>query len=324
MRNLSIGVRLALGFLVVLLVTLAIAATGYWGVESVADKTDEILAGAAKANQAAAQMAQHALGLRRYEKDYLLSLGASEEEGAKALRGWEVEHAEFKKAAEALRPLVADSDEDKRDLEALVRDVAAYEAAMTRLQASVRSGEVTTPLQGNQALADVKDAVRDLAEKSDGIALRHVAEMQAQDDVIEGTRASARNTMLLILAVGVLFGIGVSFYITQSITSPIGVVVSVVEKMAAGDLRHVPTVDRGDETGRLLAAVKAMVEKLGEVIGEVRSGAVALTSASAQVSSTSQNLSQGTGEQAASVEETTSSLEEMSASITQNAESSRQ
>jgi methyl-accepting chemotaxis protein len=48
------------------------------------------------------------------------------------------------------------------------------------------------------------------------------------------------------------------------------------------------------------------VEKLGQVIGEVRGGAEALTAASGQVSSTAQALSQGTGEQAAGVEETTS------------------
>jgi methyl-accepting chemotaxis protein len=42
------------------------------------------------------------------------------------------------------------------------------------------------------------------------------------------------------------------------------------------------------------------------------------------VSSSSQSLSQGTSEQAASVEETTASLEQMNASITQNAENSRQ
>jgi len=41
------------------------------------------------------------------------------------------------------------------------------------------------------------------------------------------------------------------------------------------------------------------------------------------MSSTSETLSQGTSEQAASVEETTASLEQMSASITQNADNSR-
>ncbi|HSN16036.1 MAG TPA: methyl-accepting chemotaxis protein [Anaeromyxobacteraceae bacterium] len=324
MRNLAIGVRLALGFMVVLVITLAVAATGYWGVESVADKTDEILAGAAKANQLAEEMAKHSLGLRRFEKDYLLSIGESEEEGAKALRSWGTEQEALKKAADELRPLIADKEEDKREVEAMVRDLAAYDSAMSKLQGTVKAGEVTTPGQGNAALDPVKDAVRDLAERSDALAARHIAEMNEQDEVIEGTRASVRTTLLVILVAGVLFGIAVSFYITQSITGPIGVVVGVVEKMAAGDLRESPTVDRTDETGRLLQAVKTMVEKLGEVIGEVRGGAEALTAASSQVSATSQSLSQGTGEQAASVEETTSSLEEMSASITQNAENSRQ
>ena len=50
----------------------------------------------------------------------------------------------------------------------------------------------------------------------------------------------------------------------------------------------------------------------------------ALAGASSQVSASSQTLSQGTSEQAASVEETTASLEQMSASITQNAENGRQ
>jgi methyl-accepting chemotaxis protein len=79
-----------------------------------------------------------------------------------------------------------------------------------------------------------------------------------------------------------------------------------------------------DEIGALQVAMRDMADKLSSLIGEVRFGADALASASAQVSSTSQTLSQGTGEQAASVEETTSSLEEMSASITQNAQNSRQ
>src|SRR5512133_3236363 len=207
MRNLAIGVRLALGFMVVLVITLAVAATGYWGVESVADKTDEILGGAAKANQLAEEMAKHSLGLRRYEKDFLLSIGASDEDGAKALRSWAAEQEALKKAA----------------------------------------NELTTPGQGNDALAPVKDAVRDLAERADTLAARHVAEMSEQDQVIEGTRSSVRTTLLVILVAGVLFGIAVSFYITQSITGPMAAVVGVVEKMAAGYLRESPTVDRGDE-----------------------------------------------------------------------------
>jgi methyl-accepting chemotaxis protein len=97
---------------------------------------------------------------------------------------------------------------------------------------------------------------------------------------------------------------------------------SVTARLAAGDLR-IRVRPRSDEDafGRALAA---MLERLAQVIGEVRSGANALSGASSQVSASSQTLSQGTSEQAASVQETTSSLEQMSASINQNAKNGKQ
>jgi methyl-accepting chemotaxis protein len=98
--------------------------------------------------------------------------------------------------------------------------------------------------------------------------------------------------------------------------------VAVAERIAAGDL-GVRVVVRS-EKDTLGLAFSSMKEKLSDVIGEVRSGATALSAASGQVSAAAQTVSQGTSEQAASVEETTSSLEQISASITQNAENSRQ
>jgi len=92
--------------------------------------------------------------------------------------------------------------------------------------------------------------------------------------------------------------------------------------IAAGDLR-VRVTPRSDRDA-LGSALANMIERLTEIIGEVRSGAASLTVASSQISASAQSLSQGTSEQASSVEETTSSLQEMSASITQNAENSGQ
>jgi methyl-accepting chemotaxis protein len=101
-----------------------------------------------------------------------------------------------------------------------------------------------------------------------------------------------------------------------------GEMIAAATGIASGDLRVrvTPRSDR-DALGR---ALSNMIEKLTEIITEVRSGASALTVASTQVSSSAQSLSQGTSQQASSVEETTSSLQQMSASITQNAENSGQ
>jgi methyl-accepting chemotaxis protein len=98
--------------------------------------------------------------------------------------------------------------------------------------------------------------------------------------------------------------------------------VTVAERMAAGDLSV--KVAARSEKDALGTAFVAMRDKLEDVIGEVRAGAIVLSSASAQVSSATQAVSQGTSEQAASIEETTASLQQISASITQNAENSRQ
>src|SRR6266436_1272438 len=78
-------------------------------------------------------------------------------------------------------------------------------------------------------------------------------------------------------------------------------------QIANGDLTIAVTPQSNKDA--LGTALQAMIAKLSQVIGEVRAGANALSAAASQVSSTSQGLSQGTSEQAASVEETTSSLE---------------
>ena len=260
--------------------------------------------------------------LRRYEKDFMLNIGdgAAEE---KYGREWAAEHKKLKDRVDKFAKLAAD-DEDRRAVDGMARELGLYETGFSKVQAAIRSGQATTSPEANKVMGEFKEPIRNLGEVSEKLSEKHAARMAEEGVVVDAAQGSVRNTMVLILMLGIVLGILVSIYITQSITGPIAVVVGVVEKMAAGDLRETPVVDRSDETGRLLAAVKEMVEKLAGVIGEVRGGAEALTAASSQVSSTSQSLSQGTGEQAASVEETTSSLEEMSASITQNAENSRQ
>jgi methyl-accepting chemotaxis protein len=134
--------------------------------------------------------------------------------------------------------------------------------------------------------------------------------------------------------------LGVALVVSRAVTAPLAAMTFHLEQMVqgGGDLtRRIPVSSR-DEIGHMALLFNRFVERLAEIIGDVRGRASAVTgssshvvavsgqvlSASGQVSSSAQVVSQGTSEQAASVEETTSSLEEMSASITQNAENSRQ
>jgi methyl-accepting chemotaxis protein len=144
-------------------------------------------------------------------------------------------------------------------------------------------------------------------------------------DAAEGARLfqAARTTTVLAVLLAVVAAALVGSAAARSVTRPLAIAVGAAERIAVGDLRDPIRVTRGDELGRLQAAMRTMTERLAAVLAEIRGGAEILAGASGQVAATSQALSQGTGEQAASVEETTSSLEEMSASITQTAENAR-
>jgi methyl-accepting chemotaxis protein len=136
--------------------------------------------------------------------------------------------------------------------------------------------------------------------------------------------AISRGWILSVVIASLFIGVLLSFLIARLIARPLNEALRVADRIADGDLSvRVPSMTQ-DETGRLLASMQRMVLKLSQVISEVREGAGALASASAQVSASSQSLSHGTNEQATSVEETTSSLEQMTATITQNRDHSRQ
>lgn len=133
----------------------------------------------------------------------------------------------------------------------------------------------------------------------------------------------ARTLMLAMSVAAFLFAAGIAFWVTRSITRPLGEAVGVANSLSEGDFSVRINVQSKDETGMLLTAMKNMVEQLSQIITEVRGAADNLSSASEEVSATAQSLSQASSEQAASVEETSASIEQMSASIGQNTENAK-
>jgi methyl-accepting chemotaxis protein len=172
-----------------------------------------------------------------------------------------------------------------------------------------------------------------------------------------------RNIAIAVIVAGLVLSLWMGLVLVRAIVNPLDTLVRVADNIARGELDDRLEVSSRDEMGRLQHSMKAMaeslrkmsdaaasiaggdltqrvapqserdvlgtalarmIEKLTQVMREVRSGANGLSAAAQQVSATSQGLSQGTSEQAASVEETSASLEQMSASITRNAENSRE
>ncbi len=146
---------------------------------------------------------------------------------------------------------------------------------------------------------------------------------------VEGSKdafAQASRLMAIIGAASLAIAILLSIFITRSLTRQLGgepaYAMDIAQRVADGDL-SVSIVTRDGDRSSLLAAFKAMVERLAQVVGEVNSSAESLAGASEEVSATAQALSQAASEQAAGVEETSASLEQMTSSIAQNTENSK-
>lgn len=97
-------------------------------------------------------------------------------------------------------------------------------------------------------------------------------------------------------------------------------VVRVLGAMSKGDLTERITRDYHGSFGQLKDDANATVDKLTEVIGNIRTSSAAITSAANEIAQGNADLSQRTEQQASSLEETASSMEEMTATVKQSAE----
>jgi methyl-accepting chemotaxis protein len=214
------------------------------------------------------------------------------------------------------------SEEEKAPIKQFQEGWERYLAESAKVLALSRQG------QKNEAreLA-FGSAKRYLDEASKGIAAGVAVSETGAKRAVAAAAATYRSSRLWAIAIVLgclLIGAIMAFSLSSAIARPLSWAVEAANAIAGGDLTVEVQVSSQDETGRLLAAMQAMTRKLAQIMADVHVAAGGLLGAAGQVAATSQSVSQGTGEQAASVEETTASLEQMSASITQNAENSRQ
>jgi methyl-accepting chemotaxis protein len=150
----------------------------------------------------------------------------------------------------------------------------------------------------------------------------------AEDNNAKGTASyeKVRDITITVIVVGFALSILLGLLVTKVIRGIVGgepaEAARIAGRVAEGDLSMDVALAAGDSSS-VMASIKGMVAKLGDIIGSTRTASNNLVAASEQLSSTAQSLSQGASEQAASVEQTSASMEEMSASIAQNNENAK-
>jgi len=143
-----------------------------------------------------------------------------------------------------------------------------------------------------------------------------------QDDVSHATEESnnAKLQMALLSVFAVVLALATAVVITRSITGPIKRAVALAEGVASGNLTHRLELDSHDEIGRLLAALKQMIENLHGIVAKVRTGTDTIATASREVASGNLDLSGRTERQAGALEETAAAIEQLTSTVKQNAD----
>ena len=134
---------------------------------------------------------------------------------------------------------------------------------------------------------------------------------------------SATTIMMILMAVGAAFGVGIGVFMTRAITRPLARFSEVLEAVAGGDLSVRSDIKNKDEIGEMGNTLNATIAGLQEAILQVQEAALAISTASGEISMGNTDLSRRTEEQAASLEETASSMEQITSNVNQTADNAR-
>ncbi|MGX9713779.1 methyl-accepting chemotaxis protein [Janthinobacterium lividum] len=319
LRNVSIGVRLGLGFAVILLFSMVITGISVWRLHDVA--------------MATRTMMELPLAKERYISDWYAKIDSGVRRTTAIARSSDTTLGAY--FAEEAKQSSVVSGELQKKIEALIS--SPEEKELFRLVSEQRKVYLDSRAQVSKLKADGQEAE---AEKAfQGIFVPGSTKyLKVVNDMLQHQRASidktareidevaktSRNLLLTLAVLALGFGVVCAWLLTMGIVRPLRTAVDIARKVADGDLTAQIDASAKDETGQLLLALKDMNTSLLNIVGEVRTGTDSIATSSTEIAAGNQDLSSRTEEQAGSLEETASSMEELTSTVKQNADNARQ
>jgi methyl-accepting chemotaxis protein len=317
-KNMKLGLRLGVGFGIVLILMLALGAISYQRLGDLDKEIDGMVTVQFPKTVQANNVIDAINGIARHLRNGYIYSGAEQQKSIDSIAGErKVINENLEKLDKSITS-VKGREFLKKVTDARALYVVEQDKFLELLKAD-KKVDIVALMQGGlrKAQNEYLKAVNDL--------INFQTEVMTEDGKAAGALAEAAQRMMLILsAVAALLTVFFAWFITRSITVPLNEAVDVAQRVAAGDLTSNVEVKSKDETGQLMLALKDMNDSLKKIVGEVRSGTEAIGSGTKQIASGNADLSQRTEEQASSLEETASSMEELTSTVKQNAENAKQ
>ncbi|WP_426088135.1 methyl-accepting chemotaxis protein [Janthinobacterium sp. PSPC1-1] len=319
LRNVSIGVRLGLGFAVILLFSMVITGISVWRLHDVATATRTMM--------------EQPLAKERYISDWYSKIDSGIRRTTAIVRSADTSLGPYF-AEEAKQSSVVSSELQKK-IEALIsgpQETELFRQVSEMRKVYLDSREQVSKLKAAGQTEEAEKAFQAVfvpgSTKYQKVIMNMLEHQRASIDAtareIDAVAKTSRNLLLALAALALGFGVVCAWVLTMGIVRPLRTAVDIARKVADGDLTAQIDASAKDETGQLLQALKDMNTSLLNIVGEVRSGTDSIATSSTQIAAGNQDLSSRTEEQAGSLEETASSMEELTSTVKQNADNARQ
>jgi methyl-accepting chemotaxis protein len=321
----KVGMRLGLGFALVLVLLVVVTAVGILRMAQIQDRLDHVVDVNNVVTRLVVDMRNNVS--ERVTSLRTLTLMTNADDMEPELNKFKEQTAKYDAIESKLSAkFAAESTQQEKTLLAAVKD-----AAGVAMPAINKASELYLANKAEDAtrvmIKEIRPAQKKWMESLDQLAtLEDKLNMQARTDA-ESAFGNARNFMLIMLALAVAMGVVAAWVITRSLLKQLGgepgYTSRIAGSIAHGDLSiRIETQD--NDRGSLLVEMKQMRDSLVGIVSQVRRGTETIGTASREIAAGNLDLSSRTELQASSLEKTASAMEELTSTVRQNAENARE
>jgi methyl-accepting chemotaxis protein len=317
----TLGQKIAGSFGLLFVPMLAVAGAGYWGTHKISGAMIEMLQTDAELEQSFSAARINALDMRRYEKDFVLSMGNQSDQDD-ALDKWKSTDDRYHEHIASLTKIAANS-EDTDALEVIKGTLQVYESGFRDVVDEVHAGKIRRLEDANAAMEPYRNAVARMEDTLSVEDAEHVSRMQDRKQMAQDINKRTLWTLFAAALASIIVGGAISVFTTRRITKPVSSVVAAMHRILAGDLSGddiVITTD--DELGDMGRSANGMQQSLREMIGDVGESAERIAAAGEELSATATEHAHGAASQKDQTHQVAAAMHEMSSTVTQVAENS--
>ncbi|MBF0625868.1 MAG: hypothetical protein HQL82_13795 [Magnetococcales bacterium] len=183
-------------------------------------------------------------------------------------------------------------------------------------QAGDREGMTATLKQLQTLYSAHRAAVNDLVSAATDFSSRE--EKAAAERI-----ASVLTTIFAMSLLAILIGVVMTWIIARSVALPITRCTNNLTRLSDGDLGISCALNQRDEIGIMSDGIARMANRLRSVLKEIHAASGEMTAGAGELSGLTRDISQGATAQAASIEQTSAAMEQMTGNIQQNTENAQ-